>query len=382
MKLGSAARTEAARPLRAVYVHGRPAPHPNRLELLPVIGAELLPVDFRIPWAHLERPPFFRKLLSLLACAVSFPHRRRWDLIIGDGPQHLPVVMKALGLLRRNQKTLPYLAGEFPYFLATGHYGACRTRLLAAWFRRWDAYLCVGPMIADLVRQKLPPHRHTDVLTFPNFIRDSRAREMATVDASLEGARIAFVGNGPGGFRVFYKGLDLLLESVARARGTRSNLTCAIVGEWDEATRTGLADRFGVASVVHWLGSTPDLVPVLRETALYVHCGRGDAWPNTVMEAMAAGIPPLVSEWTGGREVVAQIEPRLVAPLEAEAFAERILWYLGLDRTLRRELGARARLLARTQLTQTAAQDAFRGTIRRALDRFGLPHLVLPGESR
>jgi hypothetical protein len=74
-------------------------------------------VDFHLPWAHLERPPFIRKALSLCACAATFPRRSEWDLIIGDGPQHLPIVMKILGLLRPHQKALPYLAGEFPYFL-------------------------------------------------------------------------------------------------------------------------------------------------------------------------------------------------------------------------------------------------------------------------
>jgi len=290
--------------------------------------------------------------------------------------------MRSLGLLRRNQKVLPYLAGEFPYFLATGQYGARKTPLLATWFRRWDAYLCVGPMVADLVRQVLPPNRHADILTFPNFIRDARLHEMSAIESSLGGARLTFVGNGPGGFRIFYKGLDLLLEAVARVSAVRRDVTCSIVGDWDQATRTGFSERFGCDGAVRWEGATSDLAPVLRQTALYVHCGRGDAWPNTVMEAMAAGVPALVSEWTGGRETVARIEPRLVAPLDARTFAERILWYLSLDTSARRLLGDRSREIVRNELTQSASQLAFRSTVRRALERFGMSHLTLPEGSR
>jgi len=371
----------SVRPLRAVYVHGRPAPHPNRLELLPVIGAELVPADFRLPWAHLERPPFLRKLASLVVCAVAFPDRRRWDLLIGDGPQHLPLVMRSLGLLGPSQKTMPYLAGEFPFFLATGHYGPRKTSLLSAWFRRWDAYLCVGPMIAELVKRTLPVERHRDILTFPNFIREARAREMALVEPTLQGVELCFVGHGPGGFRVFYKGLDMLLEAVARVRSTRPDVSCTIVGDWDQATRCALAARAGQGDAIRWLGPLGDLAPVFRSSALLVHCGRGDAWPNTVMEAMAAGVPALVSEWTGGREVVGRIDPRLVAPLDAGAFAERILWYLALGAEARLALGRRARQLVLSELTQASSQRAFREVIREALVRFDAAHLALPGDA-
>jgi glycosyltransferase involved in cell wall biosynthesis len=363
------------RVLSAVYVHGRPAPHPNRLQLLPTIGADLLPVDFRLPWAHLERPPRVRKALSLLLCAMTFPDLSRRDLLIGDGPQHLPVLMKRLRRLRADQKILPYLAGEFPYFLATGYYGHRKTRLLRDLFLHWDGYLCVGQMIGDLVRQVLPASRHADVLVFQNFIRDSRAREMAEVAASLEGSRIVFVGNGPDGFRIFYKGLDLLCESVARARATRPEIACTVVGDWSPATRAAVSE----GAEVSWLGELKNPGPVLQDAALYVHCGRGDAWPNTVMEAMAAGVPALVSEWTGGHEFVSLVDKRLVAPLDAGAFAERIAWYLGLDGAARRQLGARAREIAGTRLSQRVAERSFRGAIRQALDRFGLSHVALPG---
>jgi glycosyltransferase involved in cell wall biosynthesis len=99
------------------------------------------------------------------------------------------------------------------------------------------------------------------------------------------------------------------------------------------------------------------------------------------MEAMAAGVPPLVSEWTGGRELVREIHPRLVVPLQASAFVESVEWYLSLEPSRRRDLGSRAREIARAHLTQAGATDLFRGAIRRTLDHFGLEHLMLPDET-
>jgi glycosyltransferase involved in cell wall biosynthesis len=365
--------------LRAVYVHGRPAPHPNRLRLLPAIGASLVPVDFSIPWAHAADPSAMRKAASLVWCSLTFPDRRGWDLIIGDGPQHLPVVMKRLGLLHRRQKILPYLAGEFAYFLATGYYGRTKTAMLRRWFLNWDGYLCLGNVTANLVRQVLPEARHRDLFVFPNFIRSERVQELGPLDAPLEGTRVLFIGNGPGGFRVFYKGLDLLLRSYSLARARVPGLECSVAGDWSIDTARRLEQDAGLSSgQVRWLGPIEALGPTLTSHSLYVHCGRGDAWPNTVMEAMAAGLPALVTDMTGGAEIIRAIEPRLVVPLDAEAVARAIEWYAALPTADRRGLGRQLRAAVLDGFTEARARLRFREMIRTALDHFGLSDVALP----
>jgi glycosyltransferase involved in cell wall biosynthesis len=367
------------RTLRAVYVHARPGPHPNRLKLLPAIRASFIPVDFRIPWTHDPAPSRIRKTASLLACSIAFPERHAWDLIIGDGPQHLPVVMKRLGLLQRRQKILPYLAGEFAYFLATGYYGRSKTALLRRWFMSWDGYLCLGDMTAQLLRQVLPEARHRDLFTFPNFVRAERVRQLDGLDPALDGTRILFIGNGPAGFRVFYKGLDLLLASYAMARLRVPELECSIAGDWDVDVARRLEREAGLSpGVVHWLGRIDELGPTLTSHSLYVHCGRGDAWPNTVMEAIVAGVPALVSDMTGGAEVIRRVEPRLVVPLDAEAVARAIEWYCALPMRDRHDLARRLRAAVLDGYTEARAKEAFRKTIRTVLDHFGLTEVALP----
>lgn len=359
--------------LRSVYVHGRPAPHPNRLRLLPAIGAQLLPADFRIPWQHLTSPSPLRKALSLTVCSLTFPRRSSWDLFLGDGPQHLPVVMKTLALLGPRQKVVPYLANEFPYFLANGIYGPTRTAILRWWFSRWDAYLCLGPMTVRLVRQLLPAQRQGDIFEIRNFVRATRAEELRRLDPPLEGQHLLFIGHGPGGFRVLYKGLDLLLSSLAVTRKARPSLTCTVAGEWKPAETRRLEKASELPhGAVTWKQAVTEIAPLLEKSALYVHCGRGDAWPNAVMEAMVAGVPPLVSEWTGGSEYVARVHPRLVVPLRAEAFAASIEWYLRLPASQRRNLGAQARSIALSDLTEDGAVCAFRATMTSMLRHMGI----------
>jgi glycosyltransferase involved in cell wall biosynthesis len=367
------------RTLRAIYVYGRPAPHPNRLKLLPSIRASFIPADFKIPWAHDPAPSRIRKMASLVSCSLAFPERHQWDLIIGDGPQHLPVVMKRLGLLQRRQKILPYLAGEFAYFLATGYYGRVKTALLRRWFMGWDGYLCLGEMTARLLRQVLPEARHRDLFTFPNFIRAERVQELSGLDPALDGARILFVGNGPEGFRVFYKGLDLLLKSYAVARARVPDLECSVAGDWRADVARRLEQEVGLSpGGVQWLGPIERLGPTFTAHSLYVHCGRGDAWPNTVMEAMVSGVPALVSDMTGGAEIIRRIEPRLVVPLVPEAVARAIEWYHALPTHDRRDLARQLRAAVLDGYTEARAKETFRETIRGALDHFGMTDVVLP----
>jgi len=364
---------------RPIYVYGRPAPHPNRLRLLPAIGAHLVPVDFWLPWMHLPRPSIWRKWVSLLGCSLRFPSVQMWDLVIGDGPQHLPVLLKRLGRLRPEQKIVPYLAGEFPYFLATGFYGNRKTALLRWWFGHWDAYLCISPMVAELVRRVLPAERKRDVFTIQNFVRNERVGSLRKVHPSLRAQSLIFIGHGTSGFRIFYKGLDLMFEALSLALRENCFLSWTIAGSWDLTVRQTLEARFPILrGRVRWIGPTEDIATVLSEHSLYIHCSRGDAFPNTVLEAMAAGVPAMVSEWTGAREVVAQVDPRLVVPLDPQTIAERVLWYFSLPVAERRELGERGRQIVLSRYTEAQAIRVFRTTIRQILDHFGLHHLKLP----
>ena len=163
-----------------------------------------------------------------------------------------------------------------------------------------------------------------------------------------------FIGDGPSGFRVFYKGLDVMFEGFARAQKYFSALQLSIVGDWEIGVRQAVEHTSTVPpSNVCWLGHTPQIKDILARHSLYIHCARGDAWPNAVMEAMAAGVPALVSEWTGAREVVAKVDQKLVVPLDPDVIAERILWYFSLPVGERVLLGEKARETIRSQYTES-----------------------------
>ncbi|GIU81090.1 MAG: glycosyltransferase [Acidobacteria bacterium] len=343
---------------KIVYVHGHGI-HPNRLKLFPSIGSEFIPADHKLPWLHLPNPPIIRKIPSLLLSSIFFPEKNKWDLIIGDNPQHLPVVMKKLRLLRPDQKIVPYLAGEFAYFLATGYYGERKTKRLLNWFLNWDAYLCSGEMTGELVRKVVPSERHHEIFVVPNCVRQERFAELRNVQPKLESFRMVFVGNGPSGFRIHYKGLDLMFEAFKIAKKHLPNLSWTIVGDWSDEVKRQFTQN-GIASQdVRWLGKVTSLKEIFQESALYIHCARGDASPNTVVEAMVAGLPALISEWTGTRKTVKEVDERLIAPLDPKAIAERIIWYFSLTTEEKRKLSERSREIVRENHNESKVIEIF-----------------------
>jgi glycosyltransferase involved in cell wall biosynthesis len=93
-----------------------------------------------------------------------------------------------------------------------------------------------------------------------------------------------------------------------------------------------------------------------------------------VLEAMCAGVPSIVSEWTGTREAVEHVDPGLVVPCDAESAAEKVHWYFSLSPEARRALSARCREVA-AQYSEERAVESFVSSYRQVLGYFGLPDL-------
>jgi glycosyltransferase involved in cell wall biosynthesis len=140
-----------------------------------------------------------------------------------------------------------------------------------------------------------------------------------------------------------------------------------VVGEWDECDRASLLrdDPSGVTFVGH----RSDLTAVFSTACIYLHPGRGDAFPLSVLEAMAAGLVPIVSEWTGTKEVVEQVDPMLVCPLDARVLAERIQCFMNLSISEKVALSNKAREVVSTY-TEEHAVKVFKDNFGRIVNAF------------
>jgi glycosyltransferase involved in cell wall biosynthesis len=128
------------------------------------------------------------------------------------------------------------------------------------------------------------------------------------------------------GAMIHRKGFDLLLAAFDRVRADQPAVRLRLAGPRGDAAH--LLDRRGTAGI-DILGSLPqgELAAELRRADLLVLPSRNDSYGMVVAEALASGVPVLVSEMVGARDLVHEGRTGWVVPVEdTAALAARMSW--------------------------------------------------------
>jgi glycosyltransferase involved in cell wall biosynthesis len=131
------------------------------------------------------------------------------------------------------------------------------------------------------------------------------------------------------GATIHRKGFDLLLQAFDRVRADFPGVRLRLVGPRGDAAH--LLDRRGTEGI-DVLGAIPQpaLAAELRRADLLVLPSRNDSYGMVVAEALASGVPALVSEMVGAKELVTPGKTGWIVPVEdAAALAERMAWCAG-----------------------------------------------------
>jgi glycosyltransferase involved in cell wall biosynthesis len=120
------------------------------------------------------------------------------------------------------------------------------------------------------------------------------------------------------------KGLSYLLRAVARITHEVPGVHFVVVGEGrDRQQLRGLRDQLGVGEVVHLLGQRDDVPRLLADLQLFVLPSLWEGLPYALLEAGASGLPVVVTDIPGNRDlVVDRVTGRLVPPGEAAVLGE------------------------------------------------------------
>lgn len=154
---------------------------------------------------------------------------------------------------------------------------------------------------------------------------------------------ILFVGELTGN-----KGLPVLLEAVSLLRSKGFNNPVILAGgqcrpSRVEATKRDLENRGLDGVEIMQDADSKQIRRALEQTAVFVLPSLIEALPVALLEAMAAGVPAVVSRVGGTGEAVTDgTEGYLTAPGDSAAVAARLTTLLA-DPELRRTMGARAR---------------------------------------
>ncbi len=149
----------------------------------------------------------------------------------------------------------------------------------------------------------------------------------------------------------FKKGLDLLVEAFAGLAASRDDLYLVIAGPDDEGYAGKVKGWLKSRNVSHkslftGMLSGRDKLCLLRDSDIFVLPSYTENFALAVVEAMAAGLPVVVSERVGISADISDCGCGVVVPLEA-ARLEDALNKLLKDEASAKAMGQRARALAR-----------------------------------
>ncbi len=166
------------------------------------------------------------------------------------------------------------------------------------------------------------------------------------------------------------KGLEILFEAMARQRGKDFDLVVAGTGEEAYlASLRALVERLGLAARVHWHGFVTGERKwrLLQGSDLFVLPSYSENFGIVVVEALACGLPVLVSTEVALAEEVRAHRLGRVTAVEAQAVADALAHLLA-DPAERADIRARARNVVAENFTWDAAARALAQRYQAAIE--------------
>lgn len=194
-------------------------------------------------------------------------------------------------------------------------------------------------------------------------IRADRVRQIYNgVDSerfSPDGARAALPGAatlrvvGTVGRLDPIKRFDALIEWFASRHSERGDTRLVIVGDGPERrTLERLVADHSLSDHVWLAGNRPDVADIMRSLDVFVLPSRNEGISNTILEAMASGLPVVATDVGGNCELIERgVTGELVSSGDRAALADAIAAYLeDDDRRAQHGAAARERVLRRFSL--------------------------------
>lgn len=308
------------------------APHPAHAGFAEAIGADIIGLE------TISVRDFHTSILGEIVNGFLL---EKYDVVIAEGTRVLYGVF-ANQLIR--DSTLIYLGcDQALYKLISDDYELdfginwmikkFGVRVLQQLFERYiDGAIVISRFTESYVREFLSDDIPVG-LSAP-YIQPQVYDELGAVSPALKTKTAVTVGaNSP------YKGVDILVDAWPLVREEHPSAALKIVGK-------GHPKKYERTDGVDVLGFVDSLSEVHTQASVYVQPSRVDGFAVTVVEAMRAGVPPIVTTTTGSKVEVRKLDDSLISEPKAKALAAAISNYFNMRHSEKQSLSMRSRSIA------------------------------------
>ena len=141
-----------------------------------------------------------------------------------------------------------------------------------------------------------------------------------------------------------FKGVDILVDAFELIKKEFNNSTLYLCGKFLGSRK--LETKIRRAEGVSALGFHPVPQEIMARCSVYLNVARVEPFGINVLEAMCAGLIPIVSENVGAKEVVRELDPSLVVSLDPAEIAKKVAKVFRMPYSKKVGLSRRAKKLA------------------------------------
>lgn len=189
---------------------------------------------------------------------------------------------------------------------------------------RVDGISCVAQAVTDDVKKRVWKHQDRVVTIYKGHdIAWYQAQPTSLKELGLpnDAFCIICIANARPS-----KGVHILLES-AKQLADLVNLHILLVGrDMQTEQHLALAEQSGMSERIHFLGYRSDVPELLASSSVQIQPSiNGEGLPKTIIEAMAMGIPSIVTTTGGGKELLVDGESGFIVPVQnPTAIADKV----------------------------------------------------------
>jgi glycosyltransferase involved in cell wall biosynthesis len=321
-----------------LYLHGRPCSHFLHNSLANSLGVDAKFIDEKYRWQD-QGFGIIKNCYAWFMNALAYKKHASYNYILIDGLHFSPVLAKKMGILPKHIKLISHMGNQLPYFMLANKLSKYSIYCHKWLFNNYDYILCEGSLIKEMILTVNPKIKSKLLLTFLGPLT-ARVDGLRKIKPDFESYNLVTIASGPSQARIYYKGLDIMIDAVVKAKAYLPALRYYILGEWSKEDIASLSRKYTAEAFesVFFVGNTNEIERYLKEAALSIHVARGDAFPTSTIEAMHAGLPVIVSNYTGTKEIIKKTEENLIAQLTTDSLVEKIRWYFDLSLAQKNEL--------------------------------------------